>query len=104
MLGIPPIRVFGMLTSDELEVQQGEWARWPIPASAIRRVRRDSEPSSHPSVSSEDGAEPRVAVDEALGGGEENIQMIEVPSGESAIKSTKSGDRRVVSTQRSAVR
>ena len=81
MLGIPPIQLFGMLTSGELEGHQDEWARWRIPASAIQRVRQDLKPSSHPGVSSEDGAETRVAVEEALSGGEENTQTVEAPPG-----------------------
>ena len=61
MLGIPAIRVFGMLSSGELEGHQDEWARWRIPARAIRRNRHDSKPPSGSCCSSEDYAESRIA-------------------------------------------
>jgi sortase A len=83
-LGIPAIQVFGMLTSGELEGHQDEWARWRIPASAVRGARQDSKPSSGPGSSTEDDAESRAAEeDEAPSGGEEETtQTVETPSGE----------------------
>ncbi len=83
MLGIPRIRLFGMLTSGELEGHQDEWARWRIPARAIRRARQDPEPPSGPGGSSEDDAESRVAEEgEAFSSEEKTTRTVEEPSEE----------------------
>lgn len=80
MLGIPAIRVFGMLTSGELEGHQDDWARWRIPARAIRHARQDREPPSGPGGSSEDDAEPRIAEEGEAPSSEETTQTVEEPS------------------------
>jgi hypothetical protein len=60
VLGMPVRRVFGMVCGGELEGYQDEWARWRVPASAVRSVRRDPEPTtSDPLGSSEDTVESR---------------------------------------------
>jgi sortase A len=84
MLGITRIRLFGMLTSGELEGHQDEWARWRIPARAIRRARQDPEPpSAGPGGSSEDDAEFRIAGEgEAFSSEENTTQTAEEPSEE----------------------
>ncbi len=81
MLGVPAIRIFGMLTSGELEGHQDQWARWRIPASAVQGAHQDVELSSKVNSSTEDDAEPRAAEDEARGG-EEIIEEDEAHSGE----------------------
>jgi hypothetical protein len=66
VLGIPVRRVFGMLCDGELEGYQDEWARWRVPASAVRHVRRDPEPTtSDPLGASEDTVESRSTEGEA---------------------------------------
>ena len=45
VLGVPAIQIFDMLTSGELEGHQDQWARWRIPASAVRGAHQDVEPS-----------------------------------------------------------
>jgi hypothetical protein len=39
-LGIPPIRVFAMLCSGELEGRQDERARWWVPVGAVERAQQ----------------------------------------------------------------
>ena len=97
MLGIPRIRLFGMLTSGELEGHQDEWARWRIPARAIRRARQDSEPpSAGPGGSSEDDAEFRIAEEgEAFSSEEKPLTQLRSPRRKRGSKRrrTEGGDR-----------
>ncbi len=95
MLGIPRIRLFGMLTSGELEGHQDEWARWRIPARAIRRARQDPEPPSGPGGSSEDDAEFRIAEEgEAFSSEEKTTQTVEEPSEEEGQQEEEDRERR----------
>jgi sortase A len=96
MLGIPRIRLFGMLTSGELEGHQDEWARWRIPARAIRRARQDPEPpSAGPGGSSEDDAESRIAEEgEAFGSEEKTTHTAEEPSEEEGQQEEEDRERR----------
>jgi hypothetical protein len=65
-LGIPPIRVFAMLCSGELEGRQDERARWWVPVGAVERARHHLETPSGPSdPSKHDDAEGRPANGEA---------------------------------------
>jgi hypothetical protein len=64
-LGVPESRIFGMLSSGQLEGRQDEWARWWISASAVSRARQDSEPSPGPDISNEEDAGSLAAGDEA---------------------------------------
>jgi Helix-turn-helix domain len=65
-LGIPPIRVFAMLCSGELEGRQDERARWRVPVGVVERARQRLEVPSGPSDPSEhDDAEGRAADGEA---------------------------------------
>jgi hypothetical protein len=73
-LGLSERRVFSMLVSGELEGQQDEWARWRVPASAIRRARRSPEPSSDPGGAPE-GAESSAAEAEARDDAATTIRM-----------------------------
>lgn len=73
-LGIPAIRVYGMLTRGELEGLQDEWARWHVPSSAIRHARQDPKLFSGLGASTEDDAEPCAVEDKVRDGGEETIQ------------------------------
>src|SRR5215210_4337734 len=95
MLGITRIRLFGMLTSGELEGHQDEWARWRIPARAIRRARQDPEPpSAGPGGSSEDDAEFRIAEEgEAFSSEEKTPQTVEEPSEEEEGQQEEEDDR-----------
>ncbi len=63
-LGIPVRRVFGMLSSGELEGHQDEWARWLVSASAVQGARRSPEPSSDPGGLPEEDTGPLNAEDE----------------------------------------
>jgi len=95
LLGIPRIRLFGMLTSGELEGHQDEWARWRIPARAIRRARQDPEPPSGPGGSSEDDAESRTAEGgEAFSSEEKTTQTVEEPSEEEGQQEEEDRERR----------
>ncbi len=95
MLGISPIRLFGMLASGELEGHQDEWARWRIPARAIRRARQDPEPPSGPGGSSEDAAECRIAEEgEAFSSEEKTTQTVEEPSEEEGQQDEGGRERR----------
>ena len=76
ILGIPSIRLFGMLASGQLEGHQDEWARWRIPARAIRRACQDPEPPSGPGGSSEDGAESRIAEEGEAPSSEEPLRQL----------------------------
>jgi sortase A len=72
-----------MLTSGELEGHQDEWARWRIPAGAVRRARQDPEPSSGSGGSSEDDAEFRIAGEgEAFSSEVKTTRTVEEPSEE----------------------
>jgi hypothetical protein len=73
-LGLSERRVFGMLVSGELEGHQDEWARWRVPASAIRRARRSHEPSSDLGGAPE-GAESSAAEAEARDDATTTIRM-----------------------------
>src|SRR5919112_6086423 len=65
-LGIPPIRVFAMLCSGELEGRQDERARWRVPGGAVERAQQRLGAPSDPSDSSEhDDADGRPANGEA---------------------------------------
>ena len=94
MLGIPAIRVFSMLSSGELEGYQDEWARWRIPATAVRRDRRDSKPPSGPGGSSEDDAESRIAEEGEAPSSEDITQTIEEPSEEEGQQEEENRERR----------
>jgi hypothetical protein len=52
-LGIPPIRVFAMLCSGELEGRQDERARWWVPVGAVERTQQRLEAPLGPSDPSE---------------------------------------------------
>ena len=94
MLGISPIRLFGMLASGELEGHQDEWARWRIPARAIRRAcQEDSEPPSGPGGSSEDDAESRIAEEGDAPSSKETTQT-EEPSEEEGHQEEHDRERR----------
>ena len=98
MLGIPRIRLFGMLTSGELEGHQDEWARWRIPARAIRRARQDPEPPSGPGGSSEDDAEFRIAGEgEAFSSEVKTTRTVEEPSEEEGQQEEEDRERRAQS-------
>ena len=95
MLGIPRIRLFGMLTSGELEGHQDEWARWRIPARAIRCARQDPEPPSGPGGSSGNDAEFRIAEEgEAFSSEEKTTQTVEEPSEEEGQQEEGGRERR----------
>src|SRR5918995_7214439 len=94
MLGIPSIRLFGMLASGELEGHQDEWARWRIPARAIRSAcRQDPEPPSGPGGSSEDDAESRIAGKGDAPSSEETTQAVEEPSEEEGHQEEQDRER-----------
>ena len=94
MLGIPSIRLFGMLASGELEGHQDEWARWRIPARAIRRACQDAEPPSGPGGSSEDDAESRIAEEGDAPSSEETTQTVEELSEEEGHQEEQDRERR----------
>jgi len=52
-LGVPPIRVFAMLCSGELEGRQDERARWWVPIGAVERAQQRLEVPLSPSDPSE---------------------------------------------------
>jgi hypothetical protein len=65
-LGVPPIRIFTMLCSGELEGRQDERARWWVPVGAVERTRQRLEAPSGPSDPSDhDDVEGRAANGEA---------------------------------------
>ena len=97
MLGIPSIRLFGMLASGELEGHQDEWARWRIPVRAIRRAGQDPEPPSGPGGSSEDDAESRIAEEGDAPSSEEPTQTVEELSEEEGHHEEQDRERRVQS-------
>ncbi len=94
MLGISPIRLFGMLASGELEGHQDEWARWRIPARAIRRACQDPEPPSGPDGSFEDDAESRIAEEGDAPSSEETTQTVEELSEEEGQQEEENRERR----------
>jgi hypothetical protein len=94
MLGMPSIRLFGMLASGELEGHQDEWARWRIPARAIRRACQDPESSSGPDGSSEDDAESRIAEEGDAPSSEEPTQAVEELSEEEGHQEEQDRERR----------
>src|SRR5919199_5183250 len=62
VLGIPVTRVFGMLCGGELEGYQDDWARWRVPASAIRPPgQQPASTPDHPGAG--DSSEPRAVED-----------------------------------------
>ncbi len=93
MLGISLIRLFGMLASSELEGYQDEWARWRIPARAIRRACQDPEPPSGPGGSSEDDAESRIAEEGDAPSSEEPTQAVEELSEEEGQQEEQDRER-----------
>ncbi len=94
MLGISPIQLFGMLANGELEGHQDEWARWRIPARAIRRACQDPEPPSGPGGSSEDDAESRIAEEGEAPSSEEPTQAVEELSEEEGHQEEQDRERR----------
>ncbi len=94
MLGISPIRLFSMLASGELEGHQDEWARWRIPARAIRRACQDPEPPSGPGGSSEDDAESRIVEEGDAPSSEETAQTVEELSEEEGQQEEQNRERR----------
>jgi sortase A len=94
MLGISPIRLFGMLASGELEGHQDECARWRIPARAIRRACQDPESPSGPGGSSGNDAESRIAEEGDAPSSEEITQTVEELSEEEGQQEEQDRERR----------
>jgi sortase A len=97
MLVIPSSRLFGMLASGELEGHQDKWARWRLPARAIRRACQDPEPPSGPGGSSEDDAESRIAEEGDAPSSEETTQTVEELSEEERHHEEQDRERRLQS-------
>ena len=93
-MGISPIRLFGMLASGALEGHQDEWARWRIPARALRRACQDPEPPSGLGGSSEDDAESRIAEEGEAPSSEEPTQTVKELSEEEGQQEEQDRERR----------